>query len=281
MTIVTASARASELTGQTDNPFIAWDNLGAGAGVTYAGGATLAGGGAANAFTGSTYDYWLADVTTTMAGLWVIFPSAITINFVGIAAHNIGTLGATVRVQRSTDSGATWADAGAGATTPTDDAAIGFRMKSTGNDATHWRIWVSGLTAGDPLAIGVAFFGNEMVMPTRFYDGFSPIITPTEVQLQSNVTVGGNFLGQSVIAQGSTIRAEFQHLDPAFVRGDFKGFQTAFNRGAPFFFAWRPTTWANDLHYCWRDGDVIRPTNAGGLNFMSLGLSARAYEASA
>lgn len=278
MTIATAAARTTELAGQTDNPFVAWDNKAAGAGVTYTGAATLAGGAASNAFNGSTTEYWLANVTTTTAGLWVVFPTAVTVNFVGLAAHNTATLGATVRVQRSTDGGTTWNDAGAGTITPTDNSTIGFRMKSTGNDATHWRLWWSGLTVGAPLAVGAAFFGNEIVMPTRFYDGFSPAITATEVQLQSNVTVGGNFAGQSVVATGTTLKADFQHLDPAFVRGTFLPFQSAFNRGNPFFFAWRPATWATDLHYCWRDGEVIRPTNAGGLNLMGLSISARAYE---
>ena len=281
MTIAIASTRTAELTGQTDNPFVAWDNQGAGAGVTYGGAGTLAGGPASNAFQGMTTEYWLPNVTATTAGLWVVFPTARTINFVAMAAHNLATLGGTVQVQRSTNGGANWSDAGAGTITPTDNGVVAFRMRSSGQDATHWRLWFTGLTAGAPLYVAYAFFGNELTMPTRFYDGFSPIITATEVQLQSNVTVGGNFVAQSVVAQGSTVKADFQHLSPSFVRGAWAPFQVAFNRGAPFFFAWRPATFASDVHLCWRDGETIRPVNAGGLDFMSLSISARVYEPSA
>lgn len=276
--IYTASARATALAsaGQTENPFAAWDNQAATA--TLGGSATLPDGAAANAVSGTTYDYWIPNTGTTTRTFDVKFATARTISFVGIAAHNIFTLGATVQIRRSTDGGVTWNDAGAGTQTPTDNSPIGFRMVTSGNDAADWQIRVQGLTAGTTLYIGVAFFGTDMVFPRRFYKDFAPAIRPTEVQLQSNVSVGGNLLGNSIIAQGSTINAQIRLLPPSFVRGEMLNFIPHFNAGKGFFFAWRPNTYAQDLAYAWREGGTLRPVNSGPLDYMSIEMGMRAYE---
>jgi len=276
MSIAISSARTAELTGQTENPFFAWDNWAAGA--TYGGAATLADGAAANAFNGATYDAWRPNVTATTAALWVIFPTARAVKFAAFAAHNLGTLGASVQVQYSTDTGATWTGSGVGTVAIADDKPMAFRF-APGVSATHWRFNFSGLTAADPVYIGAAFMGAELVMPTRFYDGFAPIITPTDVQLTANTTEGGPFIRQSVKRIGSTLDCTFNHLEPSFVRGDFRPFQEAYNAGSPFFFGWRPATFPQDIHYGWRAGDALRPVNSGGLDFMSASISARVHEA--
>lgn len=278
--IATASARATALAsaGQTENPFAAWNNQAATATLS-SGDPVLTDGALANAVSGTTYDYWLPSVTGSTVSFFVTFPAARTISFVGIAAHNLATLGANVRVQRSTTgTGGPWTDAGAGLVTPTDNSPIGFRMVTSGNDAADWRILFSGLTASAPLYVGVVFFGNDMVFPSRFYKDFAPNIRPTEVQLQSNVSVGGNLLGNSIIAQGSTINAQIRHLTPAFVRGDMLEFIPHFNAGKGFFFAWRPNTYAQDMAYAWREGATLRPVNSGPRDYMAIEMGMRAYE---
>lgn len=276
--IYTTTTRATALAtdDETDNPFIAWDNIGATG--TFGGTTTLTDGDTANAFSGTTYDYWLPDVTTTSCSISVTLASAQTLSFVGIAGHNISTYGGTVAVQRSTNSGGTWSDAGAGAQVPTDNSPIGFRMRTTGNDAADWRIRITTLTAGDPIYAAVLFFGNDMVFPRRFYRDFAPPIAPSEVQLQSNVSVGGNLLGNSIVAHGSTLNAQIRNLPVDFVRGDMLPFIPHYNAGKGMFFGWRPTTFDEDLRYTWREGATLRPVNSGPLDFMSIDLAMRAYE---
>lgn len=279
MSIAVAAARASALAaaGESNNPFVAFDNLAASA--TLGGTAVKADGARENAVTGSTYDYWMPNVTATTAQFQVTFPTARTLSFVGIAAHSLGTLGATVAVQRSTNGGVNWSDAGAGSVVASDDKPIAFRMATSGNDAADWRINISGLTVGANLFAGVLIFGSELVFPTRFYAGFAPAIVPTEVQLQSNVSVGGNLLGSQVIGQGSSLSASLRHLTPAFARGAaFTSFMRHYNAGKGFFFGWRPTAYPDDLHYCWRDGATLRPANMGVLDFMECEMAMRAYE---
>ena len=278
MGIAVSTARASALSSadQSNNPFVAWNNLGAAA--TLGGTAVVTGGEAANAVTGSTYDKWRPDVTATTATLTFDFGSAVNISFAAIASHNTATYGASVRVQRSTD-GSTWADAGAGIVTPATNAPVAWRMVTTSNDAQYWRFYWTGLTAGDDLAVGIAFMGDDLVIPRRLYQGFAPVLTNTEVQLQSNVSIGAHLLGSSVISRGSRLSAEITYVDPTFIRSaTWLAFQTSFGEGKGFFFAWRPTKYVDDLHYCARDGDVIRPANSGPRDLMSIGFSARVYQ---
>ena len=274
MAIVTTDARAIELanTKLGNNPFVAWANLAASA--TLGGTAVLSGGDRANAVSGSTYDKWRPDVTTTEAVLSFDLGAAADVTFAAIAAHNAAALGATVYLENSPD-GSAWA--AVATAIPADEKPIAFRC-TVGAAVRYWRYRFGGLTAGDPLAVGVAFIGNDLVIPRRQYQGYAPVLTPTEVQLQSNVSVGGHLLGSSVISRGSMLSAEISNVRGTFIRSaDWLSFQAAFGEGKGFFFAWRPYEFASDLHYCARDGGVIRPENTGPLDFMAIKFSARVY----
>ena len=275
--IVIEPTRAAALTlaQQQNNPFVAWDNIAATA--TLSGSTPAVDGAFANAVAGTTYDFYTPATGAGSIEFRAKFSSARAITFAGIAAHNLGEHGLTARVQYSTNNGATWTDGGAGFVNPTDDSPIAWRMNGD-NSADFWRILIFGGSVSKVPSIGVVFFGDELVMPDRFYQGFTPAISPTEVALQSNVSIGNHLLGSSVVFQGSTLAAEFTLVPPAFVRGDFAPFQIAFNRGQPLFFAWRPETYEDDLHYCWRDGAVIRPDNGGPKAYMSFTLQMRAHD---
>lgn len=279
MTIVTATARAAVLAvnGEENNPFVAYDNIGATGTLTST--TTLTDGAAANAFTGTTYDYWLPDVPVGGIAALQSQVTSQTFSFAAIAAHNLADYGATIRVQNSAD-GTTWADAGAGAVTPTDNGPIAWRMVKSGNSQPYWRFYITGLDEDDPIYIGVAFLGNDLVMPRRFYQGYAPVITPTDVRIANNISDGGQFLGSSFVANGSSLDANFAHVSPTFIRGDdFKGFMRHFNKAKPFWFGWRPDKYVADLHYCWRSGNALRPTNSGPHELMDFGFSASVHEA--
>lgn len=279
MAIATSSARATALAtaGEGNRPLVAWNNLAATASIS--GNTPITGSAFANAVSGSTYDKYLPQMPSTFCTLTFDFGSAVDISFAAIAAHNLATLGGAASVTRSTDN-VTYTDAGAGTITPTDNSPMAWRMATTGLSARYWRFNFTGLAINAPLAIGVAFLGNDLVLPRPFYQGFSPVITPTEVELQSNVSVGNELLGSSVILRGSTLSAGLQNVSPSFIRGaSWLSFQNHFNDGKGFFFAWRPTKYTGDVHYCWRNGPVIRPTNSGPKDLMSFDMQAQVHEA--
>ncbi len=274
MSILIDPTKAAELAtnGTSNNPIVLWESL-TGTLSTTTGTEVES---AALSATGTTYDAWVATPSGGTAALQMVFASAQSLNAVAIAAHNIGSIsGARVQAQYSTDGGTTWLDAGSGNIFPTDNQAILFYFDEV--STTHWRIRVRDAGSND-VEIGVAYWGTVMTIPRRFYQGYTPPITPTNVMLQSNVSQGGNLLGAAVTRKGSSASATVQNVDPTFIRGtDFKGFMNHFNNGNGSFWAWRPTKYG-DLFYCWRDGNTIAPTNSGPRDLMSFEMNMRFYD---
>ena len=279
MTFLRGSALAASLeaSGEENNPVIAWDNFASPSTPVKSTsvGTEQADGAAENAVTGTTYDYWSAEEDSGEACLQVVFAGARNITFAAIAAHNLGTLGATVEVQYSTNSGADWTTVAAGSTDPEDDQAIAWHF--TNVLADYWRLRVTGLGANDIVSVGVFFLGQALVVERRIYQGYTPPLTPTEVDLQSNVSAGGHLLGSSTVFSGSRAQASLSYLTPAFVRGaSWLLFQAHFNGGGGFFWAWRPQKYG-DLFYGLREGNAIAPTNAGPRDLMAVDLQMRFY----
>lgn len=275
--IVVSPSRAIELAslGYVNNPFFAWDNLGAAA--TLGGSSVISGGERANAVTGSTYDKWRPAASGTTRTLTFDFGAPVSLSYASIAAHNVGTLNGGVAVQYSSDN-TTWVGSGAGGVEPDDNSVIAWRFSAA--SFRYWRFLFYNLLTSDLLSVGVAFLGNELIMPRRFYQGFSPVITPTEVELQSNVSVGNELLGASVIGRGSTIVTAFQNIPPDFIRdASWLSFQRHFNDGGAAFMGWRPEKYPQDVHYIWREGAVIRPVNSGPRDLMAVNVEARVYNA--
>lgn len=255
-----------------NNPFVTGENLARKA--TLSGSNVLDNGARENAVTGTTADYWRPAVSETIRSLVLDFGEVIGAQFAAVAAHNLGTLGALVRVQHSPDNTA-WTTAGS--FTPENDNPIAFRFLFT--ERRYWRLVITGQAITEAVAVGVFYLGNEIICPARTYQGFRPVITPTNVRLQSNVSQGGNLLGSSVVQEGSSIRLALEHIPSEFIRSaEWIDFQRGFNRGRPAFFAWRPAKYPQDLHYVWRDGGVIEPDNTGPRDMMSFQMDARAYD---
>lgn len=278
MKLVISPAKAVDLRQRSveNNPIVAHDNRGRASGSSVASSpAATTDGAAENAFAGDTYAYWVPDTTgVTSATLTATLSAAVALDFAAIEAHNLGTFGATVSVEYSTDSGTTWVEIGA-VQTLSDDDPVGWYFSETSADM--WRLNVSGFTAGDAIAVGVCFFGDALMMERPFYQGFTPPIAINDVDLLNNVSAGNHLLGNSVVRKGLKISASIDRLSSEFIRGDaFQAFVEAFNNGTPFFFIWRPTKY-EDFRYCWRSGDTIKPTNSGPVDLMGFSMNMRAY----
>lgn len=274
MTIDIGSTKASALAaaGESNNPLIAWDNKADGATLTTATGTQLAS--AAFAATGTTYDAWGATPDTQVADLQIVLGSSTAISFAAIAAHNLSDVGATIKPQYSTNSGGAWNDTEAGAITPADNQALAWYFDA--DTADYWRFHITGAT-GD-VYIAVAFIGNPITMPQRIYLGYDAPLTPNIVDLQSNVSEGGNLLGSAATRRASTAAPSFSDIQPTFFRAStWTDFQTYYNGGKGFFWAWRPTKYG-DFHYAWREGGAMAPRNSGPRDLMSVDMSLRLYD---
>lgn len=273
MTIAVSSARATALSSaeESNNPFFTGVSL-TGTLSTSIGTQVLS---ADNSMTETTFDSWTATPDgSNIAALQLVLAGNESPKFGAIAVHNLSEVSATVSLQYSTNSGSTWTDAGAGTVTPSDNQAIGWRI--TGITADYWRVYITGAT--DDVSIGRLWLGDEIIMPRRFYQGYAPPLTPTEVVLETNESEGAHLLGSRVIRRSSKVQASFANLEASFVRGaTWLAFQRRFNDGAGTFFAWRPTKYG-DLHYGWRDGGQLIPQNSGPQDRMSLEVNMRLYD---
>lgn len=204
-----------------------------------------------------TYERWKP---SSNSSTWEIdLGSSRAVSYVGIAAHTIGTSGAAVTVEYS-DDGSAWEEFGEFA--PGDNKAIMFLGEEV--EARYWRLSLDG---GAP-EIGVIYIGPVLAMQRPIYGGHSPITLSRQTTLQQSKSRGGQFLGQQFRRKGLTGDAQFTNLDPDWYRDEFDPFVREARR-FPFFFAWRPTRFPEEVAYAWTDGD-IQPSNSGTRDFMDV-----------
>jgi len=281
MTVAISAARVSALasSSETNHPIILWDNTLQGSGVTLStnGGAAASDGAPVNATLGSTYSYWKA--TPSAAATAVSFVCQYGVNRLlhgcGIAAHNLHTIGATVTYAYSPD-GTTWTTIAT--VTPTDASPILLYGVAVLNP--YYRIRISGITDTTQVRIGVISFGQPMLLEHRYYKTVQWPLTPNDVELQSNVSEGGNLLGSSVVRRGGGMSFAVDRITPVYARGaTWLGFERHYNAGKGFFFAWRPATYG-DCAYAWRaPGTAAMSTVNSGLNaFLAAQMQMRFFD---
>lgn len=212
-----------------------------------------------------TYEFWKADA---LPATWRIDAgSAVSVDYVGIAAHTLGTDGASVKVQHS-DNDSAWTDVtGISVHAPTDDGPILFLFASLSH--RYWRILITGSTIP---SVGVVYIGAVLAMPKGIYGGHSPLDLARTTVIRPQSSERGQFLGRSIVRGGFHADYSFKHLTPAFYRSEFELF-VADALQYPFFMAWRPSTFTDSIGYVWT-GQDITPSNMGiGPGFMEVSFS--------
>jgi hypothetical protein len=205
-----------------------------------------------------TYEFWKP---TAFPAWWrVDAGAAATVDYVGIAAHNLGSSRITVEVQSSTNN-STWTTVDSHS--PTSDAPIMFLFAPV--SARYWRITVTG-----EAVIGAVYIGKVLEMQRAAYAGINPIDLSRRTVIRPNRSEGGQWLGRSVIREGSFTSVGFRHLTNAWYRANFDQFVEE-ARSYPFFFAWRPEGYPDSVGYVWTQGDIV-PTTMGIRDFLEVGL---------
>jgi len=105
----------------------------------------------------------------------------------------------------------------------------------------------------------VAFVGNIMAgMATRLertiYVGHSPSTLNRETTITGDTSESGQYLGRVVRSQQYRTALDLQNIDPEFMREELDPFFHA-AREQPFYWAWRPKDYDEELIYGWMDGD--------------------------
>jgi len=234
-------------------PLIAWSNLferGSAAASSF-----VADGSFENAWSG-TYDFWVP--VEMPAWVSVELGSAAEADCLAIAAHTLGTSRTTVIVEYLV--GEEWTEAASAI--PSDDTALILVFPAITSAA--WRVRLIGTAVP---VVGAMNLGKALIMEGGVQGDHAPLTVAGRSELLVNVSLAGHVVGRSVTRRSADGTISFAPMTTAWVRGpEFDAFRQHFNDGLPFFFAWAPMAWPEDVSYCQRrsgDGTEIVPEHRG------------------
>lgn len=232
-----------------------------------------------------TYELWRP--TAVPATLTYTF-DAQPIGYVGIAAHNLGEVGAAVSIEYQ--QGGSWyplvfeVPQDIGATLSLDFAAQTYQVYQQISDTgavfyqfnevncTGIRINLTGAIA----SIGVVYAGRVLEMYRPFYSGHTPGTLARKTTIRPNKSVNGQWLGRSVLREGLNGQFNWNNTPLPWYETNVEPFsQAAIN--APFFIAWNPKQHPDHVLYAWTSEDIA-PTLSGVRNLCEFGFSAEGVE---
>lgn len=178
-------------------------------------------------------------------------------NYIGIAAHTLGSEGASVTVQGEQ-------------ITPADNRPILLLME----DRSDYQINLN--ISGGPASIGVVYVGRVLEVMRPVYGGHTPGALSRETTLKRSLSRGGQFLGQQIRRKGTSSGLDLANLSPEWYRDRFDPF-VEHARRFPFFLAWRPTRFPDEVMYAWAPDD-IKPSNSGTRDLMEVSFSVRGMD---
>jgi hypothetical protein len=224
-----------------NNPIVGWDNR-----------VTLSGISAsfedisfpaANLSNPSTYYRWQSTDPDDVQFLTVTNLGEEQIDYLAVAAHNLGSTQTPVRVQG--DSGSGFVDLTSDVLLP-DDAPVIFRFTPVGLTSIRLRM----APAGDILRASVLYTGKLLVLQRRIYVGHAPLTHNRSTTKIPSTSESGHFLGTLVTRRANSTRLDLKNITPEFFRNDMVPW-LRFAETSPFFFAWRPGDYPLETGYCW------------------------------
>ena len=246
-------------------PLVLWDNILLDGTVTASTEATDAP--IENALTDSTWDYWQSDTGITSGTVSLSLGSSTTASALGIAAHDLGSKGATVTVKRGATTVAT--------VNPTDDTPI-LILFASGSSST-WSVVITGASAA--FSIGNLSLGVPLVFESGIVPSYTPLYMSEDIELLQNTSLGGQFFQNRIIRKSAESSINLNILERSFVEGaTFQNFRNYYNDGRTFFWAGGPSVFEDDVAFCRRtSGGEIKPTFANAGIFYQVGLQLEAY----
>lgn len=207
--------------------------------------------------------YWKANATTAQDITITLTDNEHLVDYIAIARHNLYSCGATITIT---------GDAGGGSAelveefSPTSDDPIIITF-----DPNTYIELVIEISAADVAAqIAVVYCGEMLRVERNMYVGYAPMTLNTDTDAVSGFSESGNFLGRIIVNESRTGQMTINNLTPAWVRSDLKPF-LADAKSRPFFFAWRPSSYPEEVVFAWQvDTQGPYPQNSlpnGMMNF--------------
>lgn len=245
-----------------DRPRILYDNVFQQGTVTASSENSATNGWLENAVDGGTYDWW--EWTSTPSWLEVTLTTAATVDMAAIGLHT----GLTFVFQYW--NGSAWVDLHDAVTTTTSSVYAVIFSEVT---ASKFRIYIS--DTQDESILGFVMLGQSLQFPKTFYGGHAPITLNRTAQLVRNKTEAGYDAGVYSLRTGAATSVEINNCKPGWIRDNLEDLNKKLEI-RPFIFAWRPSTYPNDVAYCWLNSP-IRANNSGPRDLMTLQFDVNAF----
>lgn len=239
---------------------ILWDNLLVTA--TFSATSEREGFEADRAQTPDTVSWWWPEVA---GSLTATLAAAAGIDGIAIAAHSIGSSGATVTISGHVDGD--WVQLH-DPISPADDEPIMVAFEAAEVEAVR-------IALSAPARVGVLYAGAMLEMPQPAYNSLPPLALIRSTTYETNKSQTGQFMGRSISSSSRPFEASWSHLTEAWVRGVFLPFALA-ARKTPFFIALRPAGYPTDVGYVLTSDDTA-PARIGVRDFLQVALKGEAH----
>lgn len=208
-----------------------------------------------------TYDRWQPSNSESDGWLEIVPDGgSVVVDYIALASHNLGSAGAEVVIEYKEAGTPNWHEVNR--VLPANDNAMMFLFEQVEADAFR-------ISIDKNAYISVVYIGKALVMPRCIYGGHSPVTLSRDTTFHPNKSIEGAFVGRSIVRQGLKTRYDWNNLEPDWYRRSFDPF-VMWATKYPFFIAWYPERWPDEVAYCWTNDD-IRPVNTGVRDFMRVG----------
>ena len=180
------------------------------------------------------------------------------VDAMGVAVHNLGTGRNILSVEGTTDvmvgsPSPNWTELIAESMQANDDPLL-FRFEPQQLTGLRLKIATGQSPVESVPAIGAMYVGKLLVLERGTHADHTPINLNTITQTLTGRSETGQFLGRIVTSAGNQTSFALKYLRDLWYREEMEPFVRA-ARTTPFFFAWRPTAFPNDVGYCWLTED--------------------------
>lgn len=223
---------------------------------------------AANAVDGLTYDYWQASAGGAQ-WLKIALTASAPVDFLGLAAHDLGSRAASVLFEGSLDD-ATWVTLLAAFTPPNDKPLLKLLPA-----VVSYRYYRVTFTPGNGVQkIGALMLGRATPMQRGVRVGHKPAPFARKVEFTTNHTESGNFVGRSILRVSNDIDIQLSSITDAWYREKFEPFALKAET-KPWFFMWDKWRRPDEVFFGYATERPI-PSN-DKTTFMQVSLSARGF----
>lgn len=192
---------------------------------------------------------------TALPATWTLTLDANeTVSYFGIAAHDLGTQNAAIKVEYKLDAGS-WTELNFGGDhEPEDNSAILFLFDML--EVSEIRLTV--VSADAVPTIGVIATGIADEWPRKSVWTGTPITESDNISFANNSSDTGVLIGRTRVSDGLKFQVSINNLSEDWRKSTFKSFKAYANgEGAAFFIATRPGDYPEEVAYAWSNNVVM------------------------